>query len=226
MPRWSGWLLGASVLVGVGLFLLDAQSVDSPSAPAAEAVQTSGARGADSSPSVAPDRAKGSAHVAAEAPSQVHAQRPLAMSLPSGISVPIELSSTSTTGELVLPRDINRAGWWDGSSRLGDPFGATVVAAHVDSFQQGLGVFSELLSARTGDRVVVTSRNHRQEYTVVSARLVSKQSLSSTSALYSSRGEPRLVLITCGGPYDPDHGYRDNMVVLAEPSGDLLAPST
>lgn len=203
------WLLGACALVGAGL-LLNAQSGDSPSGPAAAAAQTSGAL--EASPGVA-----------TEAASQVHAQRPLAVSLPSGRSVPIELASTSTSGELVLPSDINRAGWWDGGSRLGDPFGATVLAAHVDSVRQGVGVFSELLSARPGDRIAVTSRDHRQEYTVVSARLVTKQSLSSTSALYSSRGEPRLVLITCGGPYDPEHGYRDNMVVLADPSSDLLA---
>ena len=216
------WLLGACALVGAGL-LLNAQSGDSPSGPAAAAAQTSGALEARSSPSTAPTRATSSAGVATEAASQVHAQRPLAVSLPSGRSVPIELASTSTSGELVLPSDINRAGWWDGGSRLGDPFGATVLAAHVDSVRQGVGVFSELLSARPGDRIAVTSRDHRQEYTVVSARLVTKQSLSSTSALYSSRGEPRLVLITCGGPYDPEHGYRDNMVVLADPSSDLLA---
>jgi hypothetical protein len=34
-----------------------------------------------------------------------------------------------------------------------------------------------------------------------------------------ARGVPRLVLITCGGPFDQvRHGYRDNLVVYAVPA--------
>ncbi|MEJ7689459.1 MAG: class F sortase [Nocardioidaceae bacterium] len=131
------------------------------------------------------------------------------------------MASTSGTGELVLPQDINQAGWWDGSARLGDPYGAVVIAAHVDSVEQGLGNFSELLSTQAGATISVVSRDHRQDFKVVSARLVEKASLSGESPLYSASGERRLVLITCGGPYDPDSGYRDNMVVIAAADGGL-----
>jgi hypothetical protein len=37
--------------------------------------------------------------------------------------------------------------------------------------------------------------------------------------LFSAGGAPRLVLITCGGPFDPTTGsYLDNIVVFAAPA--------
>jgi hypothetical protein len=39
------------------------------------------------------------------------------------------------------------------------------------------------------------------------------------TSLYSRRGRPRLVLVTCGGPFDAGIGhYRDNVVVTAVPA--------
>ena len=61
----------------------------------------------------------------------------------------IDASATAADGELAIPTDVDRAGWWDGSSRIGDPFGGIVVAAHIDSFDQGLGRFAELLVGTT-----------------------------------------------------------------------------
>lgn len=131
--------------------------------------------------------------------------------------------STTANGQLEIPADIDQAGWWNGGSRLGDPFGATVVAAHVDSFTQGLGRFDELLSMRPGEIVVLRSKHRAQTYTVSSAGLVAKESLSSKSRLFAGSGDPRLVLITCGGTYLPSQGgYQDNMVVIARPSGPVV----
>jgi hypothetical protein len=39
------------------------------------------------------------------------------------------------------------------------------------------------------------------------------------TSIFSRRGRPRLVLVTCGGPFDPSIGrYRDNVVVTAVPA--------
>jgi hypothetical protein len=35
--------------------------------------------------------------------------------------------------------------------------------------------------------------------------------------LFDRDGPPRLVVLTCGGAYDARNGYRDNVVVIAEP---------
>lgn len=138
----------------------------------------------------------------------------------SGTSVPINVAASDEKGLLSLPTDVMHAGWWDGSARVGDPLGSIVVAAHVDSLSQGLGVFAELLSARVGDRLVLSSAQLTQRYRVVRAHLVPKVSLTSSSRLYTAPTIGRLVLITCGGTFDPSRGgYQDNFVVVAEPTG-------
>ena len=54
-------------------------------------------------------------------------------------------------------------------------------------------------------------------YRVVGKQTIVKQRLP-TERLFARDGPPRLVLITCGGPFDAElRSYRDNLVVLAEP---------
>jgi hypothetical protein len=156
------------------------------------------------------------AQVGRPAPSQVTAERPLAITLASGTTMRVRRSATSPTGALAIPADIKQAGWWDGSSKLGDPFGAVVIAAHVDSFTQGLGKFSELLTMKPGDVIRLASAHLSETFQVVGAGLVPKTSITATSDAFSANGPPRLVLITCGGQYDPTRGgYQSNMVVVA-----------
>ena len=68
--------------------------------------------------------------------------------LPSGTSVDVDAVSTTSDGLLDVPDDIRTAGWWRGGSRIGDPFGSTLIAAHIDSRTQGLGPYAELLRVR------------------------------------------------------------------------------
>lgn len=164
----------------------------------------------------------GTAEVAEPAPSQVSARAPNAVRLPSGAVLPVDRSATAADGTLAIPDDVERAGWWDGGARLGDPFGGIVVAAHVDSFEQGIGPFAELLSARPGDVVELRAEGLRQRFEVVSVALVPKSAIRPDSDVFSVVGSPRLVLITCGGAYDAAAGgYQDNLVVIAEPSGPI-----
>jgi hypothetical protein len=130
----------------------------------------------------------------------------------------IQRAGTGSSGALLVPDDIGKAGWWTGGSRLGDPFGSIVVAAHVDSFTQGVGQFSELLQVDPGDVVQLESKGLREQFRVVWAHLVPKSSLADDAAAFTPLGQGRLVLITCGGPYDTGlGGYQDNMVVVGVP---------
>jgi hypothetical protein len=148
--------------------------------------------------------------------SQITPERPSRITLPSGTAMRVRPTSTATTGSLDIPTNIKQAGWWDGGSKLGDPFGAIVVAAHVDSFTQGLGRFAELLSMKPGDLIRLDSAHLSDTYQVVRAGLVPKSSISARSGAFAATGESRLVLITCGGQFDPAHGgYQSNMVVVA-----------
>lgn len=136
--------------------------------------------------------------------------------------MPIDVAATGQDGVLGLPTDINRAGWWNGSSRLGDPYGVIVVAAHVDSFSQGIGPFAELLGMRPGRTIRLAGRDHGQRFRVASVSFQPRTSLPERTSAFTAHGDRRLVLITCGGPYDVDRGgYRDNLIVMAAPLGGL-----
>jgi hypothetical protein len=162
------------------------------------------------------DPAPTPALVGRPAGSQITPERPSRITLPTGTAMRVRSTSTATTGSLDIPTNIKQAGWWDGGSKLGDPFGAIVVAAHVDSFTQGLGRFAELLSMKPGDLIRLDSAHLSDTYQVVRAGLVPKSSISARSGAFAATGESRLVLITCGGQFDPAHGgYQSNMVVVA-----------
>lgn len=204
-PRRAGTCALATVL---GLALLAGCSDDESSSTKADEQPTVSA----ATPTNAPD--------AQPAPSQLPAHRPTALTLPSGTKVTIDESATTASGELAIPTDVDRAGWWDGSARLGDPFGGIVVAAHIDSFDEGLGRFAELLSVRPGDEIEVSGGSLTQRFRIASAELVPKSAVDADSDIYTVRGPTRLVLITCGGAYDSaEGGYQDNLVVIAQPDG-------
>ncbi len=147
-----------------------------------------------------------------EAPKQIR--------LPSGTKVPVRAVTTRADGVLDVPDDIRTAGWWRGGSRLGDPFGATLVAAHIDSETQGLGPYVELLRVERGDRIVVRSAHLVQRFRVVSLRLVPRAALVGETDIFSASGPRRLVMVTCAGPFDPARGgYQNLAIVTARPTG-------
>jgi len=134
--------------------------------------------------------------------------------LPNGTVIPVRAVDSRPDGTLDVPGDIRVAGWWRGGSRLGDPFGSTLVAAHVDSRAQGLGPFASLLSVRPGQTVVLASAHLRQSFEVTSLRLVPQGSLAHRRWIYTPRGRRRLTLVTCAGPYVAQRGGYQNLAVI------------
>jgi len=150
------------------------------------------------------------------AASQVTPEGPVALVLPDGTRMPVVPVDTQPNGALELPSDIGTAGWWSGGARLGDPYGALVLAAHVDSVSQGVGPFARLLTMRPGQRFRLSSRTLSAEFAVDTTRFVHRDSLPRDPDAFAREGPLRLVLITCGGPYDANAGgYRDNVIVVA-----------
>jgi hypothetical protein len=176
-----------------------------------------------SSASRSPDRAPaptGSVAPAERATSVPEPQAPGLAVLPSGRQVRVRTVGTTTTGTLAVPDDIREAGWWRGGSRLGDPFGSVLVAAHVDSRTQGLGPFAELLTVTAGSRIRLESAGLRQSFEVRSRRLVPQGSLADDSWIFDASGDLRLTLVTCAPPYDSSRGgYQNLAVVTARPLG-------
>lgn len=152
--------------------------------------------------------------------SQVTPERPTAVRLPSGTRVPVRRASTLGDGRLDVPDNIDSAGWWDGGSRIGNPYGTLLIAGHVDSTVQGLGPFAQLLGMREGDGVTLMSQHLREAFEVSAVNVISKTALTDRRSLFSAAGGLRLLLITCSGPFDPGAGgYQNLTVVTATPVG-------
>ena len=180
--------------------------------------------GEAASPAAAPP----SAQPVASAPPAAVAERvgsvvpepPRGIRLPNGHRVVVRPVGTTRNGLLDVPADIELAGWWSGGSRLGDPFGSTLVAAHVDSRTQGLGPFASLLGVHAGERVHVWSQGLRQAFEITSLRLRPQGTIGPASYLHSPKGPRRLTLVTCAGPYDAARGgYQNLAVITATPLG-------
>ena len=141
---------------------------------------------------------------------------PQSVVLPGGESARVFPAKT-VDGELKVPENVDHVGWWDGSSFIGDPFGSTVIAGHVDSATEGLGYFARLLTIDVGERISVEDDENSRVYRVTSVRTVTKQALAASSGALDQQGDHRLVLITCSGAYRPGTGYDSNLIVTAEP---------
>ena len=93
--------------------------------------------------------------------------------------------------------------------------GASVLAGHVD--YDGLpGVFFELASATVGDKVVVQLDDGvERTFELTEVTRYDKDSLPA-DAVWRRDGDPTLVLITCGGAFDPvRRTYESNTVAFA-----------
>ncbi|MDX6566021.1 MAG: hypothetical protein QOE10_1683 [Gaiellales bacterium] len=121
-------------------------------------------------------------------------------------------------GVLGVPEDIQRTGWWKDGAAPGATAGSILIAGHVDSAKAGAGAFFHLVEARRGDIVELTAADGKTfRYRVTSTRRMLKADLPLD--IWSQTGPARLVLVTCGGPFDNSIGrYRDNIVVTAVPA--------
>jgi len=131
------------------------------------------------------------------------------------VQAPTEQVRT-TNGSLGVPGDPSHVGWWIGSALPGAAFGTVVIDGHVDSAVAGPGALFHIADLRMGDQIVVnTARDQRVHY-AVQARLVLSKQNPLPADLFTTTGPPRLVLISCGGPFDRQTlSYQDNIIVLA-----------
>lgn len=219
MRRWLFVLVAcAAVAAGVPT----AWFATRPSADAGVPVAGVGVAGPTTSGTPAPDTSTKLPTLTARAatpPPDTSAPAPTRVRIPSvGIDAVIEPVGVDGQGFMVIPRDVGTVGWYRFGSAPGDPAGAAVIAGHVDSREQGAGALFPLRYVGVGDRITVTAAGRDLRYRVVGKQTIVKQRLP-LQELFARDGSPRLVLITCGGPFVPElAGYRDNLVVVAAPT--------
>lgn len=128
---------------------------------------------------------------------------------------PVRAVGLEDDGQLEVP-DETEIGWYRYGSSPGRA-GATVLAAHV-SWNDTIGPFFELGSLEPGARVEVRLEDDTvRTYEVVERTMYDKDSLP-RERIWRTTGDETLVLITCGGSFNPEiRRYRQNIVVYAVP---------
>jgi sortase (surface protein transpeptidase) len=214
-PAVAGAVLGLALAVGVPT----TWAVTRPSATAGAPVEEVLTAPAGPSAPPAPDRlpsvsARPATPSAAEEP-----PAPVRLSVPGlGVTAPVDPVGVADDGQMALPEDVSRVGWYRFGPEPGAG-GSAVLAGHVDDREQGPGALFRLRDAAVGDELTVTdAAGTATRWRVVSRELITKQVLP-VERLFARDGAPRLTLITCGGPFLPEYrSYRDNVVVVAEPA--------
>ncbi len=143
---------------------------------------------------------------------------PVRLRIPAiGVSAAVVPVGVDASGGLGIPADPSVVGWWAGGSSPGQVSGATVLVGHVDSAARGPGALFRLEQLRPGTTVAVTAGGRAWHYVVRAVRAYDKARLPS-AAVFGQRVTPRLVILTCGGPFDTATGhYLDNIVAYALP---------
>jgi hypothetical protein len=118
-------------------------------------------------------------------------------------------------GELEVP-GAQEIGWYRYGAAPGYP-GATVLAAHV-TWNGEYGPFLNLGELEPGDRIDVELEDGSERiYEVIERTMYDKDGLP-RDRIWRNTGDETLVLITCGGDFNPDiNRYRQNIVVYAVP---------
>jgi hypothetical protein len=135
-----------------------------------------------------------------------------------GVDAPVDPVGIDPDGQMELPEDVSRVGWYRFGPQPGAG-GSAVLAGHVDDLEQGPGALFRLRDAAVGDELTVTdAAGTATRWRVVSREVITKQVLP-VDRIFARDGAPRLTLITCGGPFLTEYrSYRDNVVVVAEPA--------
>jgi len=134
------------------------------------------------------------------------------------IKGPVDAVGINKRGEVDVPTNIKRSGWWKDGAAPTDDHGTTLIGGHIDSAAAGPGIFNKLSSAKRGQRIVVTLTTGKHvTYKITRVRTVAKSKLPDW--LFRRTGDRRLALVSCGGPFNFATGhYRDNVVVTAVPA--------
>jgi len=135
-----------------------------------------------------------------------------------GIEADIDPVGVEVDGSMTIPKSASRVGWYRYGPAPTDEQGNTVLAGHVDTAAEGPGALFRLRQAEVGTRITVTdAAGIIHEYEVAGKESVVKAALP-VEEIFARDGRPLLVLVTCGGEFQPElRSYRENIIVTAVP---------
>ena len=154
-------------------------------------------------------------------PEPAPARTPSRVQIPAlGVDSAIIPVGVDDNGQLEIPEDVQSVGWYRFGRAPGATRGSAVLTGHVDDHLQGAGALADLGSLQPGDTLTVTdATGTARTFSVLSREGWHKGGVP-LDRLFDRGGDPRLVLITCGGSFNTSTlGYDDNIAVTAVPTG-------
>jgi hypothetical protein len=143
--------------------------------------------------------------------------QPLRLRIPAvHVNAPLTRLDLDASGSLrPPPADAPDLAGWYGKGTPPGSTGTAVVAGHVDLRTGGPGVFYSLGALVKGATIEIDRADRRTAvFTVDAVELYDKKAFPSRK-VYAGTGRPELRVITCGGDYVKNAGYRGNTVVYA-----------
>ncbi|WP_133541795.1 class F sortase [Microbacterium sp. BK668] len=135
-----------------------------------------------------------------------------------GVDMPVTDVGVEPNGQMELPVDPAVAGWYRYGPDAAATAGHVVLAAHVDAIDYPIGPLARLRDVSVGAPIVVAGADGTARTWVVESLTYYEKTALPTGDLFAREGDPALVIITCGGPFDSATGhYRDNVVAIARP---------
>jgi LPXTG-site transpeptidase (sortase) family protein len=132
------------------------------------------------------------------------------LSIPAiGVNAGIIAVGVTSGGHLAIGRSVRDVYRWRHGVLPGQQ-GSAVLAGH--TWSKGPGVFDNLGRLRPGNLVIVG----KNRFKVTRVRRVTSMSRQAVAELFSDRGKPRLVLITCGDRNNTTGVYRTRIIVNAK----------
>ncbi|TLP96076.1 class F sortase [Nesterenkonia salmonea] len=133
--------------------------------------------------------------------------------------IPVLAHGVSDDGQMDIPDDAAEAAWYQYGRAPADDTGTTVIAAHAGSTHTPVGPLYLLHEAQPGEEITVEDESGEEFlYEVTEVEQQDKDDLDFTP-YFARDGEHFLVLITCGGQWNPDRSsYNDNIIVTATPA--------
>jgi len=130
---------------------------------------------------------------------------------------PVRPVGLELDGQMEIP-DETEIGWYSYGATAGQP-GSTVLAAHV-SWNRTDGPFARLGIVEPGEQIEVALDDGTVRRYEVTERAVYGKLELPRERIWRTTGDETLVLITCGGDYNPAiRRFRENIVVYAVPVG-------
>jgi hypothetical protein len=123
-------------------------------------------------------------------------------------------------GSLVIPPIQLGVAWWAGGAKAGSSTGTTLLAGHDDWVGFGNGPMQRIWYLKPGTTATLygASGQHLSYIAVALRTIVKTEFPSKVSQLITSGDSNRLVMVTCGGVFEPNqHNWNSDVVATFMP---------